>query len=225
MALDSHCSKAPVELPARCHRPNHSTRRFNVRRGRFDHTVPKETAAQDARIGWIQGLLYWAEPTSPVGLPTMAEHVISTHACGQASPAHLAPKRILIVDDNECFLPVLRSCLETQGYIVCGEARDGVAGIERAKELKPDLIILDMAMPRLNGMEAAAVLKNTMPKVPIVLLTIHDEEVSTAPTTAFGIRAVVSKADGIGALRACLRGLLGSAAEPQGPTDSSESAL
>jgi DNA-binding NarL/FixJ family response regulator len=124
-------------------------------------------------------------------------------------------KRILIVDDNEYFLPVLRACLETQGYVVCGDAADGVAAIEQAKALKPDLILIDMAMPKLNGMEAAAVLKGLMPKVPIVLLTIHDEEANGTPTAAFGIRAVVSKADGISKLTECLRGLLGPSGQAQ----------
>jgi two-component system chemotaxis response regulator CheY len=143
----------------------------------------------------------------------MAERAISTDVLAQAADVRSAAKHILIVDDNEYFLPVLRACLETQGYEVCGEAADGVAAIERAKELKPDLIVMDMAMPRLNGMEAAAILKNLMPKVPVVLLTIHDEEVKATPTAAFGIKAVVSKADGISALTACLRGLLGSAVQ------------
>jgi DNA-binding NarL/FixJ family response regulator len=146
----------------------------------------------------------------------MAEHVISADGAGETSRAPALAKRILIVDDNEYFLPVLRSCLETQGYVVCGEATDGVAAIERAKELEPDLIVIDMAMPRLNGMEAAAILKNSLPKVPVVLLTIHDEEVKATPTAAFGIRAVVSKADGISALTTCLRELLGPTAQPPG---------
>jgi DNA-binding NarL/FixJ family response regulator len=151
----------------------------------------------------------------------MAERAISTDVLAQAPDVRSAAKHILIVDDNEYFLPVLRACLETQGYEVCGEAADGVAAIERAKELKPDLIVMDMAMPRLNGMEAAAILKNLMPKIPIVLLTIHDEEVKATPTAAFGIKAVVSKADGIGALTTCLRGLLGSAVQTRvGLTDS-----
>jgi DNA-binding NarL/FixJ family response regulator len=155
---------------------------------------------------------------------TMAGHAISTEALAQVRDVRSAAKHILVVDDNECFLPVLRACLETQGYEVCGEAADGVAAIERAKELKPDLIVMDMAMPRLNGMEAAAILKNLMPKIPVVLLTIHDEEVKATSTAAFGIKAVVSKADGISALTACLRGLLGSAEQrnvpPAGSGDS-----
>jgi CheY-like chemotaxis protein len=164
------------------------------------------------------------ERPSTVWLPTMAERAISTGLSAQAPNVHSTAKRILIVDDNEYFLPVLRSCLETQGYQVCGAAADGVAAIERTKELKPDLIVMDMAMPRLNGMEAAAILKSLMPKIPIVLLTIHDEEVKATTTPAFGIKAVVSKADGISALTACLRGLLGSAEQrnvrPAGSGDS-----
>jgi DNA-binding NarL/FixJ family response regulator len=155
----------------------------------------------------------------------MAEQIISSDGASPTPAAGYIPKRILIVDDNEYFLPVLRACLETQGYEVCGEARDGVTAIERAKELKPDLVVMDMAMPKLNGMEAAAVLKNAIPKVPVVLLTIHDEEVNAAPTAAFGIKAVVSKADGISALTKCLRDLLGSAAQSIRPVDSSVSEL
>jgi two-component system, chemotaxis family, chemotaxis protein CheY len=155
----------------------------------------------------------------------MAEHAISRDAPNRASAAYIVPKRILIVDDNEYFLPVLSSCLETQGYVVCGGASNGVEAIERAKELKPDLIIIDMAMPRLNGMEAAAILKNSMAKVPIVLLTIHDEEVKATPTAAFGIRAVVSKADGISALTACLRDVLGSAGQGSSVSERTEEAL
>jgi DNA-binding NarL/FixJ family response regulator len=127
------------------------------------------------------------------------------------------PKRILVADDNPHFLPVLRASLETQGYVICGEAADGVDAIERAKELKPDLVILDLAMPRLNGMETAAVLKNLMPKLPIIMLTFHDDQIKSVPASAFGIKAVISKADGMSKLIERLRGLLG----PQVPRTNS----
>jgi DNA-binding NarL/FixJ family response regulator len=93
--------------------------------------------------------------------------------------------------------------------VVCGEAGDGVAAIEQARVLKPDLVVLDLAMPRLNGMEAAAVLKNLMPKMPIVMLTFHDDQIKAAPASAFGIKAVISKADGMSKLIECLDGLVG----------------
>src|SRR6267154_1412996 len=124
------------------------------------------------------------------------------------------PKRVLLVDDSPHFLPVLRSSLETHGYVVCGEAGDGVAAIERAKELRPDLVILDLAMPRLNGMETAAVLKNLMPRTAIVVLTFHDDQIKAIPASAFGIKAVVSKADGMSKLIECLDGLVGREVPP-----------
>ena len=118
-------------------------------------------------------------------------------------------KRVLLVDDSPHFLPVLRAALEAHGYVVCGEADDGVAAIEQARVLKPDLVVLDLAMPRLNGMEAAAVLKNLMPRTAIVMLTFHDDQIKAVPASAFGIKAVISKADGMSKLIECLDGLLG----------------
>ena len=119
------------------------------------------------------------------------------------------PKRILVVDDSPYFLPVLRASLENRGYVVCGEAADGVAAIEQAKVLKPDAVIMDLVMPGLNGMEAAAVLKNLMPRTPIIMLTFHEDQIKSAPASAFGIKAVISKADGMSKLIECLHGLFG----------------
>jgi len=137
-------------------------------------------------------------------------------------PPDVFPKRVLLVDDSPHFLPVLRAVLETHGYVVCGEAGDGVAAIEQARVLKPDLVVLDLAMPRLNGMEAAAVLKNLMPKMPIVMLTFHDDQIKATPASAFGIKAVISKADGMSKLIECLDGLVGREATPM---DSASSEL
>ncbi|MCU1239764.1 MAG: ATP-binding region, ATPase domain protein [Candidatus Acidoferrum typicum] len=124
------------------------------------------------------------------------------------------PKRVLVVDDNPHFLLALRIALETHGYAVCGEAADGVATIEQAKDLKPDLVLLDLAMPRLNGMETAAVLKNLMPRLPIVMLTFHDDQIKAVPASAFGIKAVISKTDGMSKLIECLDGLVGREVPP-----------
>jgi len=104
--------------------------------------------------------------------------------------------------------------------VVCGEAGDGVAAIEQARVLKPDVVVLDLAMPRLNGMEAAAVLKNLMPRTAIVMLTFHDDQIKAVPASAFGIKAIVSKADGMSTLIKCLDGLVG-----REPVDSASSEL
>ena len=119
------------------------------------------------------------------------------------------PKCILIADDNDFVRTVIRFFLEShQGFEVCGEATDGVDAIEKAKKLKPDLIVLDLVMPRMNGVEAASVLKGAMPGVPIVLFTMHQEALGNALTTAVGVSAVLSKPDGLSRLAECVQGLL-----------------
>jgi DNA-binding NarL/FixJ family response regulator len=119
------------------------------------------------------------------------------------------PKSILIVDDSDTVRKVTRLFLESQiGLQVCGEAVDGVDAVEKAKELKPDLILLDLAMPRMNGIEAASVLKRMMPRVPIVIFTLYKELLGTSLTSTIGIDAVLSKPDGGWKLVDCVRSLL-----------------
>jgi DNA-binding NarL/FixJ family response regulator len=117
-------------------------------------------------------------------------------------------RRILVIDDGDSVRDIIRIFLERDGFEVCGEAADGVEAIEQAKKLKPDLIILDLAMPRMNGAEAASVLSQTMPDVPIVLLTLYQNVLGTALASAIGVRAVVDKTDGMDKLVACVRSLL-----------------
>jgi two-component system, chemotaxis family, chemotaxis protein CheY len=106
-------------------------------------------------------------------------------------------KNILIVDDSDITRKIIRLFLEIQiGFEVCGEAVDGLDAIEKAKQLKPDLILLDLAMPRMNGIEAASVIKGMMPQVSIVLFTMYKETVGNAIASAVGIDAVLSKLDG-----------------------------
>lgn len=121
------------------------------------------------------------------------------------------PKQILIADDGATVRRVIRDFLEKRTtFAVCGEAVDGLDAIQKAKELKPDLILLDLAMPRMNGAEAASILHNLMPKVPIVLFTMYDEGIGKSLTTSYGISAVVSKPDGMGNLVSCVESLLAS---------------
>ena len=83
-------------------------------------------------------------------------------------------KLILIVDDNAVIRRSLRRVFDAvDGWQVCGEAGDGVEGIEKAKELRPNLIVLDLSMPRLNGLDAARVLSKVMPNVPLLMYSAH----------------------------------------------------
>ena len=103
-------------------------------------------------------------------------------------------KYILVVDDSVLIRHAVRVLLESRvGYEVCGEAVDGVEALEQAVVLKPDLIILDLSMPRMNGLEAAAILHQNTPTVPIILFTMHVDTLSSQDASDAGVSSVVSK--------------------------------
>jgi len=138
-------------------------------------------------------------------------------------PATLLPisqsvsrRRILVIDDGDCVRDIIRLFLEKEGFEVCGEAADGVEAIEQAKKLKPDLIVMDLAMPRMNGAEAASILSTAMPSVPIVLLTLYMNVLGPSLASAIGVKAVVDKIEGMDKLVACVRSLLQPAHSPTG---------
>src|SRR6202790_3259510 len=82
------------------------------------------------------------------------------------------PKYVLIVDDHEAIRRELRRLFQSQPeFTVCGEAVDGVDAISKAQQLSPDLIILDFAMPEMNGLEAAIAIRYMMPDTALFLLT------------------------------------------------------
>jgi len=110
-------------------------------------------------------------------------------------------KRVLIADDNVYVRYVVRTFLHDQAEIeVCGEAVDGVDAIEKTRQLKPDLVLLDLSMPSLNGAEVALILKNTTPDVRIIMFTMYSSKISPSLTSALGVDAVLSKPDGMGHL-------------------------
>jgi CheY-like chemotaxis protein len=104
---------------------------------------------------------------------------------------------ILIVDDNVQLRRVIRVQLEAAGLEVCGEAVDGLDAIEKACDLKPDLIVLDLSMPRMNGLEAARELTQLLPRVPILLYTMHADVLRSRDKLPPGITAVVNKTESL----------------------------
>jgi DNA-binding NarL/FixJ family response regulator len=117
-------------------------------------------------------------------------------------------KSILIVDDDASIRSIIRTFVEADGYRVCGEAADGIEAIERAKELQPELILLDLSMPRLNGAEAAGILRQEMPGARIVLFTMYADEFGEKLASAIGVQVVLSKPEGLSKLGEHLKALL-----------------
>jgi DNA-binding NarL/FixJ family response regulator len=108
------------------------------------------------------------------------------------------PKCILIADDHQNVRKLIRAFLETEtGFEVCGEAVDGLDALQKVASLKPDLIVLDFQMPRMNGLDTARILRQTLPAVPIILFTLHKESIPVAEVSSLGINAVLSKTDGL----------------------------
>jgi DNA-binding NarL/FixJ family response regulator len=117
--------------------------------------------------------------------------------------------RILVADDNATIRKSLNLLLsEHTDWIICGEASDGQEAVAMANELKPDLIILDLAMPVLNGLQASAVILRSTPKVPIVIYTLHQSEQVDLESKHAGARRVIYKGENARALVQCLEELL-----------------
>ena len=101
---------------------------------------------------------------------------------------------VLIVDDDAVVRRALRRLFTSQpDFDVCGVAKNGREAIEKAQELYPDLIIMDISMPGMNGIEATRVLKRLMPSVPIIVFSEYCNVFSEQEAQSIGISALVSK--------------------------------
>jgi DNA-binding NarL/FixJ family response regulator len=110
-------------------------------------------------------------------------------------------KRVLIADDSSIVRDIIKEFLaERTDAEVCGEASNGREAVQQALTLKPDLMLLDLSMPELNGAEVASVLKTQMPGLAIILFTMYGEHIGQSLAAATGIDLVLSKPDGMGKL-------------------------
>jgi DNA-binding NarL/FixJ family response regulator len=107
-------------------------------------------------------------------------------------------KTILIADDSANVRYVIRKFLkDVPDLEICGEAVNGLDAIEKAKKLKPNLVLLDLSMPEMNGIEVASILKKTMPDILIVLFTMYSNNIGKALVSTIGVDAVLTKPDGM----------------------------
>lgn len=104
--------------------------------------------------------------------------------------------RILLADDHEMVRRGLRDQLNNQpGWEVCGEAADGREAVKLALSLKPDVVVMDLSMPELNGLEATRQIRRDLPKTEVLIFTMHETEPLIREVLSAGARGYVLKSD------------------------------
>jgi DNA-binding NarL/FixJ family response regulator len=117
-------------------------------------------------------------------------------------------RSVLIVDDNPVVRRALCELFTREGdFDVCGEAENGREAVEIARELHPDLIVTDLSMPVMNGLEEARLLKQLMPAVPVIIYTAHSNPFVQKEAQSAGAYAVISKSEAVNTLIATARTL------------------
>jgi two-component system chemotaxis response regulator CheY len=101
-------------------------------------------------------------------------------------------KTVLVVDDSAVIRKMLASAFLSDGFKTCIEAENGQEAIEAAKQGKPDLIVLDLSMPVMNGLQSAPELRGLFPRTPIILFTLYGQNLETEASRA-GISLVLDK--------------------------------
>lgn len=105
--------------------------------------------------------------------------------------------RVLVVDDHAILRDGIRSILESQDdIIVIGEASDGVEALEYVKKLLPDIVLMDISMPKINGLEATRLIKERFPSIKVLILTQHDNREYITPALQAGAAGYVLKRSG-----------------------------
>ena len=115
---------------------------------------------------------------------------------------------IPIVDDNQSIRRLVRLYVEMSTGWTIHEAENGLEAVERAREVHPDLIVLDLSMPVMNGIEAARELKEIMPQIPVIIFSEYSNVMSVEEAYNAGISAQVSKSKPISELVGTARTLL-----------------
>jgi DNA-binding NarL/FixJ family response regulator len=126
--------------------------------------------------------------------------------------------KVLIADDSDSVRIILRDFLALRsGVEVCGEAVNGLEAVEKAKTLAPDLVLMDLAMPKMNGAAATSVLKQAMPELFVVLFTMYGENVGRQLASAIRVDAVLCKPNGLRELNNVIDSVLGRSPAPSDP--------
>jgi two-component system nitrate/nitrite response regulator NarL len=127
-------------------------------------------------------------------------------------------KRVLLVDDNSAVRSLVRQLFELEpDFEISGEAENGRDAVEKAENLNPNLIVLDLVMPVMTGLDAAPLLRKLLPDTPIILFTVQEGSEVERLARSAGIHAVVSKNQAASKLILQARSLLASIGQEPRP--------
>jgi DNA-binding NarL/FixJ family response regulator len=105
----------------------------------------------------------------------------------------MSNRRVLVIDDHELVRRGLKDILRDTAFDVCGEAQNGQEGLERTLQLKPDLVLLDMSMPVMTGLQAAVAIRRLAPDTKIIMVSMHDSPQMMKEALAAGADAYITK--------------------------------
>lgn len=124
--------------------------------------------------------------------------------------------RILVVDDNEPVRRSIRTLLGSrEGWFVCGEAADGLQAVQEAKSLRPDLIIMDVSMPKMNGLDAAVIILREVRESRILIISQNDPDIVRRQTVEANVHGFVAKSNIHSELIETIEGILSADGGPE----------